>query len=171
MQTETLKTLRKAINKLNKESENADIQDAVLNSLTTHSNNWEIHVIMPFFFAYNDAYKNYHKELKQREKDQKARAELAMFALTLVGGSIISTLLSKTTFSNVLDDIVLNTLAKRNMNRTFDAYATAHGNPAMQFILNQTISTKTKWATGETTKAITEVDRWQKRQNLPILVS
>jgi len=162
MESGTLITLRKEINKLNKESENGDIQDAVLNDLDKHANNWNDFVIMPFYYAYGQAYERYHKELKKREEDRKARAELAMFALTIVGGSIISTLLSKTTFSKVLDDAVLNTLAKRNMDRTFDAYATGRGNPAMQFILNQSTSDTSKWLTGKTTKAITEVDNWAK---------
>jgi len=152
-------------NKLDQKSQLSDLQDEVLNKLAIHRINWKLNLISPFANAYTKAYNKFKQELDKRANAQKAKAEFAMFALSLVGGSVITALLSRVNITAMLDDVILNALAKKNMERTFTAYATARTSPAAAFILDESIDKASKWATKQTIKAIKDADKFSSTIN------
>ncbi|ARU56389.1 hypothetical protein OLMES_2326 [Oleiphilus messinensis] len=79
---------------------------------------WIKKITIPYSDAYDIAYKNYTKTLKEAEEIEKQRAELAFLALSLCSGSLLASALAlsmRSTITSYALKVICN-----NMNRTFE---------------------------------------------------
>lgn len=98
---------------------------------------WRTKVVSRYASAYNQAYEEYQKVLKEQAEADKARAELAISAVSLIGGSILMATIAQTSLRVIAGNAMLNFVCKRNLERTFNAMAVLESNKPFMFALGK----------------------------------
>jgi len=130
---------------------------AALNDFADHHNNWRSNFINPYHSAYVGAVDNFKDAIRKRDEDRKAKMDLALFALSLCGGSAMTAVLGKLTIERYLEEKALKVICVNNMEKTFNAMAMVKGSPVTQFLLGQTTDKIAAWAKGEVHSSIMQV--------------
>ena len=111
-----------------------DIRQAALN-------NWIRNFVLPYGSAYSTAYDNYQKTLRlQQEADKAARERdvaLAMFALSLCGGSLLTAVFGQAALKTAATELALDVVCRNNMNKAFNVMVFVDGNKTAQFVLGE----------------------------------
>jgi hypothetical protein len=119
---------------------------ALENNLELHSDHWQNYLINQFTSAYDGAYVTFKDYLNKQHIEKQQRLELAMFALSLCGGSAYTAILGNLGIGRFLANHALRIVCERNMGKMFRALAMVEGSQVAQFIIGQTATQAGKWA-------------------------
>jgi hypothetical protein len=104
-------------------------------------NRWETYFVTPYGSAYNEAYHAFMDTFKKQEEADKADLEtimqLALFALSLCGGSILTHVFGSAILKEVAAKVAVDTIINRGMERSFRAAAFIERNKTAQFALGE----------------------------------
>jgi hypothetical protein len=102
-------------------------------------NNWQRNFVLTYGTAYTNARASFMKTLKeQEEKDKAAReryAAIAMFALSLCGGSILTAVFGQACAKAAAAQIAVDVICEREMNRAFKVASFISSNKTASFAL------------------------------------
>jgi hypothetical protein len=104
-------------------------------------NDWIRNFVLPYGSAYTQARTSFMDKLDKQKKADEARkkriAELAMTALSLCGGNLLTQVFGAAALKTVAADIAVDVIAKREMNRAFKVAAFINENKTAQFALGK----------------------------------
>jgi hypothetical protein len=104
-------------------------------------NDWQRHFILPYGNAYNTAYKSFQATIKAQEEADKAARErnlqLALFALSLCGGSILTSVFGSAALKKIAQEVTLDVICRNEMQRAFKVASWVAGNETAQFALGK----------------------------------
>jgi hypothetical protein len=126
-----------------------------INSFTSDLGNvkdkWSLNAVIPFHDAYIDAFTSFKSTLKNQEDADKAEREwklgLAMFALSLCGGGIMTAAFGTTVLKNIVIDKAVDAICNRNMEKAFRAAHYLATNKTANFVAGQVWDAAEKRAT------------------------
>lgn len=102
-------------------------------------NDWQRNFVLPYGSAYNTAVGNFRKVLQEQEDaDRKARErylELAFFALSMCGGSILTSVFGSAALKDAAAAMTVDALCRYEMHRSFKAATLVAENKTAQFAL------------------------------------
>jgi hypothetical protein len=102
---------------------------------------WQRNFILPYGSAYNTAYKSFDATLKAQEAADKATQErnlqLVLFALSLCGGSILTSVFGTAALKQITQEVTLDVICRNEMQKAFNAAAWVSGNKTAQFALGK----------------------------------
>lgn len=106
---------------------------------TQAENNWQRNFVLPYGSAYTNARASFRKTIDDQEKaDKEAReryAALAMFALSLCGGSILTHVFGQACAKTAAGKVALDVICEKEMNRAFKVAAFVESNKTASFAL------------------------------------
>jgi hypothetical protein len=86
---------------------------------------WKNHTITPFAKAWINAFENFKETMKQQkdadEAAQKLKFELAMLALSLCGGGLLTAAFGTAAAKTLATNAALDVICRNNMQRAFKA--------------------------------------------------
>lgn len=86
--------------------------------------------------AYTTAYRKWEKTMEEQRQADKFKADLALTALSLCSGSILTALFAGVALKTIAGNKVLDFICKHNMNKTFNAAYWVQGNPTARFCVD-----------------------------------
>jgi len=133
------------------------------------SRDWERHFVLPYSSAYNTAYLSYEKIIeKQKESDKEAlerKMQLALFALSLCGGSILTHVFGSAVLKEVATKVAVDTIINRGMERSFKAAAYVERNKTAQFMLGELWGKGEGWVGDKIKEGVNKVTKNQLEEN------
>jgi len=108
-------------------------------------NKWHIQACTPYATAYVKAFRRINDVLLKDIKDQQLKIDLAIAALSIAGGSLLTATFAQTVKTRMMDQ-ALNYICDTNRNKTFSVYAFAATNPAAQFTLGKALAASKAYA-------------------------
>lgn len=131
---------------------------------------WEEYVTDPYNLAYNRAFDAYDKTLQKQKASDKAKLDLAMAALSVCGGSIMTAVFAETTAKAVAAKLTVDFICKHNMDRAFKVAHFTATNKTAEFIVGalwdqggKIISAKTKELLAQNANNFPAVDKLVKK--------
>ena len=104
-------------------------------------NNWQQNFVLPYGSAYTTARAKFKETLdnqkKADEERQKRIAALAMFALSLCGGSLLTHVFGSACAKTLAGQVVVDVICQREMNRAFKAVSFINENKTAQFAIGK----------------------------------
>lgn len=104
-------------------------------------NDWQRNFVLPYGSAYSTARKSFLGVLEAQDKAdkerQKQQMELAMFALSLTGGSLLTFVFGSAAVKDGAAKIALDVICEHEMNRAFKVAAFVEENKTAQFAIGQ----------------------------------
>lgn len=102
---------------------------------------WKRNFIIPYGNAYSNAHTSFKKVLKEQDDaDKKTREQnmaLAMFALSFVGGSILTSVFGSAATKDAVASVAVDFICKNEMEKAFNAAHFIAGNKTAQFALGK----------------------------------
>ena len=95
-----------------------------IDSIDKIENKWMLYTINPYSMAYDDALEAFKKKLEEQKEEDKAESmllSLAMLALSLCGGGILTAAFGSTVIKTIAVDTATNVICNNNMERAFKA--------------------------------------------------
>ena len=121
---------------------------------------WEGDFIVPYSKAYNLAFRDYEETIKQQKEADKAVQErklaLAMFVLSLTGGSVLTSLFGAATIKHAATTIALDVMARNNMDRAWKVAAFVESSKTAQFALGEAWDGAGGWMSSELKSKLSE---------------
>lgn len=96
---------------------------------------WRRNVGTPYIRAYDRAYDNYQKALKEQSERDKAEAELLVLAASVLTGSVMMAAFATTSLRTVAGRALLHVICERNLDRTFNALHAVSNNKVAMFAI------------------------------------
>ena len=104
-------------------------------------NNWQQNFVLPYGSAYTTARAKFKETLdnqkKADEERQKRIAALAMFALSLCGGSLLTHVFGSACAKTLAGQFVVDQICQREMNRAFKVVSFVNDNKTAQFAVGK----------------------------------
>ena len=107
--------------------------------MTDGSNQWRSKAINPYLIGYTLAFDGFTKTMKAQADADKARAELCVSIVSIVGGSLLMATVGESALRVVAGNAALDFICNRNLNRTFNALAITSENKTFMFALGKTL--------------------------------
>lgn len=102
-------------------------------------NNWIRNFVLPYGSAFNTAHVSFHEVLrKQREADEAARQrylQLAMFALSFAGGSVLTSVFGSAALKSAAADVAVDVICRNEWEKAFKVAHFVSENKTAQFAL------------------------------------
>ncbi len=99
---------------------------------------WRRTVVLPFGGAYHSAYDSVMKAVKDQvdhyDEIEKLKFELAMAALAIAGGSVLTAVYANSALKHAAKETALDFVCKREMQKTFNAMHLVESNPVLSFM-------------------------------------
>lgn len=119
-----------------------DTLDHEITPLYTDPNlRWRRTVVLPYGGAYRQAYDSFKAVMEEQarsyEEIEKLKFELAMSALAIAGGSVLTAVFADSALKVAAKEMALDYVCKRNMERTFSAMHFVETNAVPSFIAGQ----------------------------------
>src|SRR5688572_15120012 len=95
-----------------------------IDSIDKVENKWMLYTINPYSMAYDDALEAFKKKLEEQKEEDKAESlllSLAMLALSLCGGGILTAAFGSAAIKTIAVDAATNVICNNNMERAFKA--------------------------------------------------
>ena len=112
-----------------------------LRAVLKAENAWQEKFVLPYGSAYVIARSKFMSTLDEQKKADEARQKrisgLAMFALSLCGGSLLTHVFGSACAKTLAGQIVVDTICQREMNRAFKAVAFVNENKTAQFAVGK----------------------------------
>jgi hypothetical protein len=111
----------------------------MINSFTSDLENkedeWDLHAANPFASAYESALEGFKETIKAQKEADKADLELALLALSLCSGGLLTAAFGTAVIKNIMVDKAVDIIAKNNMERAFKAAHFLATNKTASFIV------------------------------------
>jgi hypothetical protein len=95
---------------------------------------WKTYTIAPYALAYEAAFQSYEKTIKDQQEADKAKAELILLALSLVGGGVMTAALGTVALKALASRAAIHVICENNMERAFRAAYFVSNNKTANFI-------------------------------------
>jgi hypothetical protein len=124
---------------------------------------WKTYTIGPYALAYEAAFQNYEKTIKDQQEADKAKAELIFLALSLVGGGVMTAALGTIALKALARRAAIHVICENNMERAFKAAYFMSNNKTANFIAGGVWDELEKrgkdYVSGKLKKAIENMDQ------------
>jgi len=100
---------------------------------------WKLDVIDPYASCYETAEYNFQQTLRRREEAERRKVEMAIMALSLLGGSVMTAVFVGTTATRIIGDAALNFICSRNLDRVFNMYAFLASRQEVGFLVGKLV--------------------------------
>jgi hypothetical protein len=114
---------------------NATIKDFQGRKLTPISVAWRNSIATPYQVAYHRAYNNFIKTLNRQANSDKLKIDLALTALSLCSGSLLTTVFAGVALKAVAGKAVVDFICRYNLNLLFKAALYVETNKTAKFIV------------------------------------
>jgi hypothetical protein len=110
-------------------------------AVTQAKNNWERNFVLPYGSAYATAREKFQNKLDEQKKADEERAAriaaLAMFALTLCGGSLLTQVFGSACAKTLAGQFAVDAIARNGMERTWKLVEFVDTNKTAQFFVGK----------------------------------
>ena len=110
-------------------------------AVTQAKNNWERNFVLPYGSAYATARDMFQKTIDDQKKADEQRqariAALAMFALSLCGGSILTSVFGSACAKTLAGQFTVDAIARAGMERAWKVAEFVHDNKTAQFFVGK----------------------------------
>lgn len=121
-----------------------------INKYITDLNNmerkWVDRVVDPYCLAYIDAYKKYSITLKKQDEYNKMKAEFAVFALSLMGGSILTVMFRKSSLPFAIKESSIEVMFKANSEKLLNMAIKLESSETASFVIGSLVTRGIKGA-------------------------
>ena len=114
-------------------------------------NKWMLYTVNPYSMAYDDALTKFNKKMKEQEEEDKAESlilSLAMMALSMCGGGILTAAFGSAVAKTIAVDAATKIICNNNMERAFKVAHYVATNKTASFIAGKVWDEAESKATG-----------------------
>lgn len=114
---------------------NTSVRDFHARKLLMIKEAWEYFITNPYQLAYHTAFDNFSKTLNKQANSDKMKIELALTALCLCGGSLLTAVFAGVAIKAVAGKAMVDFICRYNMNRLFKLAHLVDTNKSAAFIV------------------------------------
>ena len=111
------------------------------NLVSDGSDQWRSKAVNPYLIGYTMAFDGFTKTMKAQADADKARAEMFVTMVSIVGGSLLMATVGETSLRMLAGNAALDFICNRNLDRAFNALAVTAENKTFMFALGKTLDT------------------------------
>lgn len=110
-----------------------------LGEIDNKARHWNRNVGRPYVRAYDAAFSSYNNAWDQQKESDKTKAELFVLAASIATGSVLTAVLATSSLRVVAGRVLLDTVCKYNLNRTFEVIHFTATNKAAMFAIGKVL--------------------------------
>lgn len=110
-----------------------------MDEIDNKARHWNRNVGRPYVRAYDAAFSSYNNAWNEQKEDDKTKAELFVLAASIATGSVMMAVLATSSLRVVAGRVLLDTICKYNLNRTFEVLHFTATNKAAMFAIGKVL--------------------------------
>lgn len=107
--------------------------NSYLSDLENCEDKWTTNIVFPYSIAYIDAKESFDEVMANKTASDQKKAEFAFFALSLVGGGLLTRVFADAALKAAASNVTLDFICKHNMERAFNAAVVISDNKVASF--------------------------------------